>query len=633
MYVPNRLQLLLIAGLALAGCLILFRSDLRLLYQDDPPKERTGELSFHDLQAHAGEQVITCEGFIKQGQGLQLAPGTSGKIIFSFDKDINQGALLRVWFYGDRGEQQPNAIQISTDAGHTFSTVAGNGNFMGSVFDLTPFVVQSRQFQLMFAAENRSPFTPTVLDKVEVVIGKGVNVRPSLPDLPWILGVFFLLFLICYPSLPKRAPLRQWISLFMLAGIVLLAAYVRWDELLRVSGTLLSPDAHDYREFAGKMKFFSATGFYSAQFGIREPFFISAANLFFMLTCPSDTHLRLVSSIFSVVVVYLTYRIGREWFNEATALIAAFIMAIHPYVIALSARGLREELFTTLLLLFIYYGHIKTSLSSRSRAVTCGVIAGCMLLTRVECLPLLILTLACYLFLLRQRWNARMAAATLVIAIVLVLPHLYNTYTRYGDPFYAINQHTRFYANIEFAGKPGFPTAEQIAKEGWYAGPAITPFDYYFKHHTLWQVLTRSTLGLARITFAMPGSFALGKGNLERVTHSLEALKSNFSMHQFAASLKLFFSIVAKDFADFLMAAGMILSFLAGVVLCIRNRWWIIFAYLIVFQIQTSFIASLGIEDRLAVHVYPVIALCCAYAVYLLSVRLLGLFRRPCSAP
>jgi hypothetical protein len=131
----------------------------------------------------------------------------------------------------------------------------------------------------------------------------------------------------------------------------------------------------------------------------------------------------------------------------------------------------------------------------------------------------------------------------------------------------------------------------------------------------------------------MPGSFALGKGNLERVTHSLEALKSNFSMHQFAASLKLFFSIVAKDFADFLMAAGMILSFLAGVVLCIRNRWWIIFAYLIVFQIQTSFIASLGIEDRLAVHVYPVIALCCAYAVYLLSVRLLGLFRRPCSAP
>ena len=90
MYVPNRLQLLLIAGLSLAGCLILFRSDLRLLYQDDPPKERTGELSFHDLQAHAGEQVITCEGFIKQGQGLQLIPGTSGKIIFSFDKDIVQ---------------------------------------------------------------------------------------------------------------------------------------------------------------------------------------------------------------------------------------------------------------------------------------------------------------------------------------------------------------------------------------------------------------------------------------------------------------------------------------------------------------------------------------------------------------
>ena len=611
----NRSKLLLIAGLSLIVCLMVFRSDLRLLYQDDPPKARTFELSFHDLRAPSSQQIAACEGFINQGQGLQLAPGTSGKIILSFNKEINQGVLLRVWFYGDRGEQRPNAIQISTDAGHTFSTVAGNGNFMGSVFDITPSVVKSKQFLLMFTAENGSPFTPSVLDKVEVVIGKGVNVRPSLPDLPRILAIFFLLFLISCRLLPERGPLRQWIAIVMLAGIVLLAAYVRWDELLRVSGTLLSPDAHDYREFAGKMNFFSATGFYSARFGIREPFFISVVKLFFTLTCPSDTHLRMVSFIFSIVVVYLTYRIGREWFNEATALIAAFIMAAHPYVIALSARGLREELFTTLLLLFIYYGHIKTSLSSRSRAVTCGVIAGCMLLTRVECLPLLILTLAGYLFILRRQWNVRMAATALVIGMVLALPHLYNTYKKYGTPFYAINQHTRFYANIEFAGTPGFPTAEQIAKEGWYTGSNITPFDYYFKYHTLWQVVTRSTLGLAKITFAMPGSFAAGKGNLRRVTHSLEALKSNFSMHQLLESLQLFLSIIARNPVHYLMAVGMILSFLAGAVLCIWNRRWIVFVYVIVFQIQTSFIASLGIEDRLAVHVYPVIALCCAYAV------------------
>ncbi|MCX5902836.1 MAG: hypothetical protein NTV89_05070, partial [Proteobacteria bacterium] len=275
----------------------------------------------------------------------------------------------------------------------------------------------------------------------------------------------------------------------------------------------------------------------------------------------------------------------------------------------------------------------KTSLSTRTRAVTCGVLAGCLLLTRVECLPLLILTLACYLFLLKRRWNAGMATATLAIAVVLVLPHLYNTYTRYGDPFYAINHHTRFYANIEFAGKPGFPTTEQIAKEGWYAGPKITPFEYYFKHHTLWQVVKNSTMGLAKITFAMPGSFAAGKGTLRRVTHSIETLKNNFSMHQVAASLKLFFSIVAKDFADYLMAAGMILSFLAGVVLFIWKRWWILFVYLIVFQIQTSFIASLGIEDRLAVHSYPVIALCCAYAIYWFSSRISGLFRSPSPGP
>lgn len=611
----NKSKPLLIAGLSLIVCLTVFRSDLQLLFKGDPAKARTFELSFHDLKAPSSQQIAACEGFINQGQGLQLAPGTSGKLILSFNKEINQGVLLRVWFYGDRGEQRPNAIKISIDAGHTFAAIAGNENYIGTVFDITPLVAQSRQFQLMFAAENSSPFTPSVLDRVEVTTGTGLNVRPSLPDLPRILAIFFLLFLISCYLLPERVPLRRWIAPVMLAGIVLLSAYLRWEELVRVSGTLLDPDAQGYRELAEKMKFFSASGFYSAQFGIREPFFISAANLFFMLTGPSDTHLRMVSSIFSLVVVYLTYRIGREWFNEATALIAAFIMAVHPYVIALSSRGLREELFTTLLLLFIYYGHIKTSLSSRSRAVTCGVIAGCLLLTRVECLPLLILTLAGYLLILRRQWTARMAAAVLVIGMMLVLPHLYNTYKRFGNPFYAINQHTRFYANIEFAGQPGFPTTEQIAKEGWYTGPRITPFEYYFKHHTLGQVVTRSTMGLATITFAMPGSFAAGKGNLRRVTHSIEKLKNNFSMHQLLESLQLFFSIIARNPVQYLMAVGMILSLLAGAVLCIWNRQWIVFAYVIVFQIQTSFIASLGIEDRLAVHVYPVIALCCAYAV------------------
>lgn len=159
MFRHSRLKLFLIACLSLAVCLMLFQRDLKHLFTSDPVKTHAFELSFHDLQAQSSRQIAACEGFVNQGQGLQLAPGTSGNIIFSFVKEINQGVLLRVWFYGDRGEQRPNAIKISTDAGHTFSTVSSNGNFIGSVFDLTPFVARTRQFQLMFAADNRSPFT------------------------------------------------------------------------------------------------------------------------------------------------------------------------------------------------------------------------------------------------------------------------------------------------------------------------------------------------------------------------------------------------------------------------------------------------------------------------------------------
>jgi hypothetical protein len=57
------------------------------------------------------------------------------------------------------------------------------------------------------------------------------------------------------------------------------------------------------------------------------------------------------------------------------------------------------------------------------------------------------------------------------------------------------------------------------------------------------------------------------------------------------------------------------LTFLAGVLLLLRDRCWMMFVCLVALQLQTAFVGYLDIDKRLTVPAYPLIALCCGYAI------------------
>ena len=615
MHGNSRVTFIFAICLALIICLILFRRDLLLLFTSDPPKQHIYELTFHAGQAGSGQQVVTSEGFINQGQGLSLAPGSSGKIIFSFNKELQQGCLLRVWMYGDDGTLQPNAIGVSADGGKKFRTIAENGNFIGSVFNLSPFVSSSKQFLLLFTAANHTGFTPAVVDKVEVIIAAGKEAQPPLPNLPKMLGVFFLLFLTGYFILLRRISAPQVIKLIMPMAAVLLAAYLRWNELARMAGALLEPDAQDYLNYAQIMSLFTRTGFYSGEFGFREPLYILGAKLLCSILGYSETHLRMVSFIFSLAVVYLTYKIGKEWFSPIAGLAAALIIAIHPSLIALSARGLREELFTALLLLFVYIGFIRSAMPRLLRLLLTGLLMGAILLVRSESIAALMLLLLCFPLCNKQRWNYRMVAAAAAIGFFLLLPHLSAMNTKFGDPFAAFKHHARFYANLEFAGQPGFPSKEEIAEKGMYTGPPISPFQYYFNYHTPWQLIQYTTIGFAKITCAMPFAFASETGNMRRIIDTVKALPPDAAWRQRIAAGGFVLATIAKNFTDYFMLGFIVLTFLAGVLLLLRDRCWMMVVCLVAVQLQTAFVGYLNIDKRLTVPAYPLIALCCGYAI------------------
>ena len=522
-----------------------------------------------------------------------------------------------MWFYGDGGGQRPNVIKISVDGGETYQDItADSGNYIGAVFNISPYVKEVSAFTILCEAANRSLFTSKVLDKIELVITKDEQVQPRLPHIPRILGLLLPAVIIFTYAARIHFTKAELSTAFLVILIIVLASYLRWNELLRVAGTVLEGDVAGYQRYAQKMNLFSGTGFYSAQFSQREPLYILLVKMFLLFFGNSDTHVRFVSFVFSLVTIVLTYKVAQAWFNSIVGISAALILSIHPYLITLSASGFREEWFTTLLLLFIYYGYVADTIGNRWRILSTGLLIGCMLLTRSESLLMIFIIMILTPLFAKHKWNYRMIVITLLVGISLLVPHLYSIYRTQGTPLHTVNTYTRFYVNQEFMGKPGFPTREDIVRRGMYTGKTVTPLEYYFLLHTPWEFIKYNVLGFAKIYLRMPFAFFSGRGNLERTRFELSELTNNFSLR----TIKEFFSysraVLTANIRASMMGTSIYVAFFLGLFMIGRQCHWMLYVYLLFFQINTAFIAYVGISERLTVHTYPLVAFCCGYTFY-----------------
>lgn len=156
-----------------------------------------------------------------------------------------------------------------------------------------------------------------------------------------------------------------------------------------------------------------------------------------------------------------------------------------------------------------------------------------------------------------------------------------------------------------------------------YIGPKISPFEYYFKFHTPGQLIRDSLEGFVKTYFNMPLYFAFGKGNQRKVIHCLKELRDNKSISRFIDTSGLIIKVVRSDFIDYFLAVGILTFFLIGLLLIGYNCCWTLYLYILMFQLQTSYIASLGLDARLGVHAYPLVAICCGLAISFFIKRIL----------
>jgi len=486
----------LLAAVLLLAFLVVFHREVRFLFEKDPKLIAEVTENFNHGVVRRPEAVEN-HGFVAGPKGWELLPKAKGSLLYRAPSPLGpgQGAFLSLFFYRPSPEVQ-NALKLSLDGGKTFSPIARNVHLLGTRIDLTPYLSSGGAFQLLFEAENDSPSPVLVLDKMDLRIFEG---RPTLPPSPLRMTLAFLAFGFSFVLLTPH-----WKRALPLLLILSLGFFLRILNLERVIYSTLDPDAQGYRVYAERITLFGENGFYSANFSIREPFFLLVAKAFFQLFGPSDTHLRFVSLFLSLVAILLTYRLASGLFGHGLGLLSALGMALNLPLIVESGRGLRLELEMVLLLLFCHVGFVKREMVPLPRFLLLGLIGGLIVLTRSSYLPglFLLLIVAAFTHEGPLKRSALLGSLAVLLMILLFVPHQYMIYKRHGDLFWDANLHTRWYANLEFGGKPGFPSREELEKDA-YAGPKLAYAEYLFKLHTPAEAIIGTLRGSLKIIAGM----------------------------------------------------------------------------------------------------------------------------------
>ncbi|MAG37285.1 MAG: hypothetical protein CL878_13710, partial [Dehalococcoidia bacterium] len=204
----------------------------------------------------------------------------------------------------------------------------------------------------------------------------------------------------------------------------------------------------------------------------------------------------------SVTVVAATIPFVAARLGPLSGLLSGLLLAINPAHIANSVLGLREELGTLLFLAVIAILFHRAPGAQWSWPVLAGTVAGAIVLTRSEVQPHLLVMLAIGGWLI-ARWSWRGIVVSWIVTIALVVPMYGGFYYRTGNPFFSANYGATVNRNLEFQERigndPGFPTEEEYQRDGWAAGPVITPMEYFFGYHSVPEFAAISLRGYDHI--------------------------------------------------------------------------------------------------------------------------------------
>ena len=576
---------------------------IRPLFRAEPPDaEAYNFYSFYYLGIDETRPEVSKLNFRPGQVGLTLEPHTAGEIVYRLERPPDSLVWVKLDFYNQLWEPPspgrlnadiafPNRVEVSTDDGETYRTLAENTSFGALTsdrqgFDLTPALGDATAYYIRLSAHNTTDHAVpvVVLVMVNTVVDPEALPPPDLPDLVRLIGGALLAYLaaarlrwawwqsaalgstvLLFGTLLWRIHLLtdgvpqvvfwaaalaatlakwpvasgQWLGIrgtwavvcarwtgdrpratmhgslvgaaFIPAAvaIVLVGIDLRWTEMMEVRLLQLLPDAVGYKRFADLLPADAARlglppwlMFYIRAFGVREPLWVFLVRWAFDLLGSSVFHLRFLSASLSVAVIAATIAFAAARLGRLTALLAGLLLAVNPAHITNSVLGLREELGTLLFLAVVALLCRRAPDAQWSWPVLAGIAAAAIVLTRSEVQLHLLVMLAVGGWWVAQ-WSWRGIIVSWIVMIALVVPMYGGFYYRTGNPLFPANYGATVNRNLEFQeriGKdPGFPTEEEYQRDGWAAGPMITPMEYFFGYHSVPEFAVTSLRGYEHI--------------------------------------------------------------------------------------------------------------------------------------
>jgi 4-amino-4-deoxy-L-arabinose transferase-like glycosyltransferase len=200
-------------------------------------------------------------------------------------------------------------------------------------------------------------------------------------------------------------------------------------------------DPINYLKFAREMR-----SFYQAH--VREPMFLALTRGFLWLLGDQDAAVSFASASGSLLTMIGAFLLGAAVVSRSAGLAVALLLAIEYEVISWSVDGWRDDLFMASVV-FSAWALVRCRRDpSPTNSLLVGTIAAAACLTRITALSFIVpglLWLALDGTVDSRLQRLRAAAAGGLVCVVLLGPYLLNCAIATGDPFYAVDYHTRYY--------------------------------------------------------------------------------------------------------------------------------------------------------------------------------------------
>ncbi len=221
---------------------------------------------------------------------------------------------------------------------------------------------------------------------------------------------------------------RLWLAF---GAIVLIAIVFRFYQLASLPPGLHPDEAANGLDIFRILEKGDIRVIYNTN-GPREALFFYIQALFVAILGNSIAALRVAPAMFGVLAVVMVFLYTKDWFNNRTALIAAFLIAVNPWVVTISRDGFRASMVPFMIAAVAFFAGRAYTKNKTIYFVLSAVFfaLGFYTYTAFIMFGLVVLLGLGYVFLRNKKWliaNLKNLLIATAVFVVLIAPLVVTT--------------------------------------------------------------------------------------------------------------------------------------------------------------------------------------------------------------